>query len=139
MIAEFIDPAILGFILVGVMLFAIFIGFPISFTLIFLGFVFGYLGGGALPYELSQKGSALIFAFSILPFIIVMSSITATLWYWGILPFIVNVFSKICQKLFNIGGPIGLGAAANVIVGQVEAPLLIRPYLTKLSNKELLI
>ena len=44
MIAEFIDPAILGFILVGVMLFAIFIGFPISFTLIFLGFVFGYLG-----------------------------------------------------------------------------------------------
>ena len=102
-------------------------------------FVFGYLGGGALPYELSQKGSALIFAFSILPFIIVMSSITATLWYWGILPFIVNVFSKICQKLFNIGGPIGLGAAANVIVGQVEAPLLIRPYLTKLSNKELLI
>jgi len=44
MIAEFIDPAYLGFILVGVMLFAIFVGFPISFTLIFLGFVFGYLG-----------------------------------------------------------------------------------------------
>ena len=102
-------------------------------------FVFGYLGGGALPFDLAQKGSALIFAFSILPFIIVMSSITAALWYWGILPFIVNIFSKICQKLFNIGGPIGLGAAANVIVGQVEAPLLIRPYLTKLSNKELLI
>ena len=37
MIAEFMDPAILGFILVGVMLFAIFVGFPISFTLIFLG------------------------------------------------------------------------------------------------------
>ncbi len=102
-------------------------------------FVFGYLGGGDLPFELAQKGSALIFAFSILPFIIVMSSITAVLWYWGILPLIVNLFSKICQKLFNIGGPIGLGAAANVIVGQVEAPLLIRPYLSKLSNKELLI
>ena len=42
MISELIDPAILGFILVGVMLFAIFVGFPISFTLIFLGFVFGY-------------------------------------------------------------------------------------------------
>ena len=102
-------------------------------------FVFGYLGGGTLPFDLAQKGSALIFAFSILPFIIVMSSITAALWYWGILPFIVNIFSKICQRLFNIGGPIGLGAAANVIVGQVEAPLLIRPYLSKLSNKELLI
>ena len=92
-----------------------------------------------MPFDLAQKGSALIFAFSILPFIIVMSSITAALWYWGILPFVVNIFSKICQKLFNIGGPIGLGAAANVIVGQVEAPLLIRPYLSKLSNKELLI
>ena len=61
------------------------------------------------------------------------------MWYWGVLPFIVNMLSKVCQKLFNIGGPIGLGAAANVFLGQVEAPLLIRPYLDKLSNKELLI
>ncbi len=52
MLAEFIDPAILGFILIGVMLFAIFIGFPISFTLIFLGFVFGYLGFGHLVFYL---------------------------------------------------------------------------------------
>ena len=52
MIAEFMDPAILGFILVGVMLFAIFVGFPISFTLIFLGFVFGYLGFGKLVFYL---------------------------------------------------------------------------------------
>ncbi len=52
MIAELIDPAILGIILVGVMLFAIFVGFPISFTLIFLGFVFGYLGFGKLVFYL---------------------------------------------------------------------------------------
>ena len=52
MIAELIDPAVLGFILVGVMLFAIFVGFPISFTLIFLGFVFGYLGFGKLVFYL---------------------------------------------------------------------------------------
>ena len=52
MIAEFIDPAILGFILIGVMLFSIFVGFPISFTLIFLGFVFGYLGFGPLVFYL---------------------------------------------------------------------------------------
>ena len=51
----------------------------------------------------------------------------------------MDAFSKVCQKLFNIGGPIGLGAAANVFVGQVEAPLLIRPYLSRLTNKELLI
>ena len=52
MIAELIDPAILGFILVGVMLFAIFVGFPISFTLIFLGLVFGYWGFGKLVFYL---------------------------------------------------------------------------------------
>ena len=52
MIAEFINPAILGFILIGVMLFSIFIGFPISFTLLFLGFVFGYLGFGKLVFYL---------------------------------------------------------------------------------------
>jgi CNT family concentrative nucleoside transporter len=75
----------------------------------------------------------------VLPYIIVMSCISAILWYWGILPFIVNLISKACQKLFNIGGPVGLGAAANVFLGQVEAPLLIKPYVSKLSNKELLI
>ncbi len=52
MIAEIISPATLGFILVAVMLFAIFVGFPISFTLIFLGFVFGYLGFGPLVFYL---------------------------------------------------------------------------------------
>ena len=79
------------------------------------------------------------FAFGVLPYIIVMSCISAILWYWGILPFIVNLISKACQKVFNIGGPVGLGAAANIFIGQVEAPLLIRPFLSKLSNKELLI
>ena len=68
-----------------------------------------------------------------------MSCVSAILWYWGVLPFIVNLISKACQKLFNIGGPVGLGAAANVFIGQVEAPLLIKPYVSRLSNKELLI
>ena len=79
------------------------------------------------------------FAFGVLPYIIVMSCISAILWYWGILPFIVNLISKACQRVCNIGGPVGLGAAANIFIGQVEAPLLIRPFLSKLSNKELLI
>ena len=79
------------------------------------------------------------FAFGVLPYIIVMSCISAILWYWGVLPFIVKIISRACQKLFNIGGPVGLGAAANVFIGQVEAPLLIKPFVNKLSNKELLI
>jgi len=52
MISHLVDPATLGFILIGVMLFSIFVGFPISFTLIFLGFVFGYLGFGKLVFYL---------------------------------------------------------------------------------------
>jgi tripartite ATP-independent transporter DctM subunit len=52
MIADFISPEILGIFLIAVMLFAIFVGFPISFTLIFLGFVFGYLGFGKLVFYL---------------------------------------------------------------------------------------
>lgn len=92
------------------------------------GFVFG-----------SQLSAFQTFAFSILPFIIVMSCISAILWFWGVLPFIVNMLSRVCQRLFNIGGPVGLGAAANVFIGQVEAPLLIKPYLNKLSKKEILI
>ena len=99
-------------------------------------FVFGYP-----PSEDANPYRSLLetFAFGVLPYIIVMACISAILWYWGVLPFIVNVISKACQKLFNIGGPVGLGAAANIFVGQVEAPLLIRPYVSKLSKKELLI
>jgi CNT family concentrative nucleoside transporter len=99
-------------------------------------FVFGYPPSDDIsPYRSLLE----TFAFGVLPYIIVMACISAILWYWGILPFIVNLISKACQKLFNIGGPVGLGAAANIFVGQVEAPLLIRPYVSKLSNKELLI
>ena len=99
-------------------------------------FVFGYP-----PTDLDTPYRSLLetFAFGVLPYIIVMACVSAILWYWGILPFIVNLISQACQKLFNIGGPVGLGAAANVFVGQVEAPLLIRPYVGNLSNKELLI
>ena len=100
------------------------------------GFVFGYP-----PSDDASVYRSLLetFAFGVLPYIIVMSCISAILWHWGILPFIVHIISKACQKLFNIGGPVGLGAAANVFIGQVEAPLLIKPYINKLSNKELLI
>ena len=99
-------------------------------------FVFGYP-----PTDTAFAYRSLLetFAFGVLPYIIVMSCISAILWHWGILPYIVNIISKGCQKLFNIGGPVGLGAAANVFIGQVEAPLLIKPYINRLSRKELLI
>ncbi|SVA67149.1 uncharacterized protein METZ01_LOCUS120003 [marine metagenome] len=95
-------------------------------------FVFGYLSN-------STTAKSIIFAFQILPLIIVISSLSALLWFWNILPLIIRAISRVFEKLFNIGGPIGLGATANIIMGQVEAPLLIRPYLSKMSKKELLI
>lgn len=103
-------------------------------------FVFGYLSNSSSsPFESSGTGNAMIFAFQILPLIIVISSLSALLWFWNILPLIIRAISKLFEKLFNIGGPIGLGATANIIMGQVEAPLLVRPYLSKMSEKELLI
>ena len=103
-------------------------------------FVFGYLSNSSTsPFESSGTGNAMIFAFQILPLIIVISSLSALLWFWNILPLIIRAISKLFEKLFNIGGPIGLGATANIIMGQVEAPLIVRPYLSKMSEKELLI
>ena len=103
-------------------------------------FVFGYLSNSSnSPFEASGTGNSMIFAFQILPLIIVISSLSALLWFWNILPLIIRAVSKVFEKLFNIGGPIGLGATANIIMGQVEAPLLVRPYLSRMSEKELLI
>ena len=103
-------------------------------------FVFGYLSNPTTaPFENSSTGNSIIFAFQILPLIVVISSLSALLWFWNILPLIIRAISRVFEKLFNIGGPIGLGATANIIMGQVEAPLLIRPYLSKMSKKELLI
>ena len=80
-----------------------------------------------------------IFALNVLPLIIVMSCINALLWHWRVLPLIIKGLSYVCERLFNLGGPVSFGAAANVFVGQVEAPLFVRPYLKTMSNKELLI
>ena len=103
-------------------------------------FVFGYLSNSSTaPFASSGTGNSMIFAFQILPLIIVISSLSALLWFWNILPLIIRAISKIFEKLFNIGGPIGLGATANIIMGQVEAPLLVKPYLSRMTEKELLI
>lgn len=101
------------------------------------GFVFGYLGGGPLPFEETQPGASFILAFRALPLVIVVSALTALLTYWRILPWIVRGFAALLQTTFNVGGAVGLSAAANVFVGMVEAPLFIRPYLKAMSRSEL--
>jgi CNT family concentrative nucleoside transporter len=100
-------------------------------------FVFGYLGGGPLPFEASSPGADFIFAFRALPLVLVMSALSALLFYWRILPLVVKGFSWLLERSMGIGGALGVGAAANIFVGMVEAPLLIRPYLNRMSRSEL--
>jgi len=99
--------------------------------------VFGFIGGGPLPFDEPYPGAAWIFAFRGLPLILVMSALSALLFYWKILPAIVRGFAWILRRTLGIGGAVGVSAAANVFVGMVEAPLFIRPYLIKLSRSEL--
>ena len=105
------------------------------------GFVFGYLADGApnAPFDITNPSGTFIFAFGGLTLIILMSAISALLWHWRIIPIIVNALSVLFKKPLNVGGPIGLGATANVFLGQVEAPLLVRPYLSSMTRHELLI
>jgi CNT family concentrative nucleoside transporter len=102
-------------------------------------FVFGYVGGGPLPFELKSPGHDFVLAFQALPIVLVMSVLTTLLFYWGILPPVIRGFAVALERTMGIGGAVGLSAAANIFVGHVEAPLFIRPYLAKLSRGELFV
>ncbi len=102
-------------------------------------FVFGYLGGGPLPFEERQPGASFVFAFRALPMVLVISALSSLLFYWRVLPVVVRGVSWALQRTLGIGGVVGVGAAANIFVGMVEAPLLVRPYLRELSRGELFI
>jgi CNT family concentrative nucleoside transporter len=102
-------------------------------------FVFGYLGGGELPYELKVPGAEFVLALQALPIVLVMSVLTTLLFHWRILPPIVRGFSWLLERTLAVGGAVGLSTAANIFLGMVEAPLFIRPYLARLSRSELFI
>jgi concentrative nucleoside transporter, CNT family len=102
-------------------------------------FVFGYLGGGPLPFELKVPGAEFVLALQALPIMLVMSVLTTLLFHWRILPPIVRGFSWLLERTLKIGGAVGLSTAANIFLGMVEAPLFIRPYLATLTRSELFI
>jgi len=106
-----------------------------------VAFVFGYLATGApgAPFEVIDPAGTFIFAFGGLVLVIVVSAFSALLWHWRVIPLIVNGLSYLFKKPLNVGGPVGLSATANVFLGQVEAPLLVRPYLATMTKHELLI
>ncbi len=94
-------------------------------------FVFGYLGGGALPFDLKAPGADFILAFQALPIVLVMSVLTTLLFYWRVLPPIVRGMAWLLERTLGVGGAVGLSTAANIFLGMVEAPLFIRPYLSQ--------
>ena len=101
------------------------------------GFVFGYLGGGALPFAETHPGASYIFAFRALPLVLVISALASLLFYWGVLQRLVQGFAWLLRRAMGVGGALGLGAAVHVFVGNIEAPLLVRPYLRQMERGEL--
>jgi len=108
-------------------------------TRIGTSFVFGYLGGGALPFSETYPGASFVLAFQALPIVLVTSALSAVLFHWRILPLIVAAFAWLLKRTLGVGGAVGVSAAANIFVGQIEAPLFIRPYLATLTRSEMFI
>src|SRR5689334_16465301 len=100
-------------------------------------FVFGYIGGGTLPFDLKVPGADFILAFQALPIVLVMSVLTTLLFYWRILPPVVRGMAWLLERTLGVGGAVGLSTAANIFLGMVEAPLFVRPYLSQMSRSEL--
>ena len=100
-------------------------------------FVFGYLSGGAPPFETTDPAAVFLLAFQALPLVLIVSVISALLFHWGILPAIVRGMGRLLSRSMKVGGEVGVGAAANIFVGQIEAGLFIRPYIATLSRADL--
>ena len=100
-------------------------------------FVFGYLGGGTPPFMVQDPASTFILAFRALPLVLVIGALSALLFHWKILSYIVKGLSVVLQKTLNIGGALGLGASTTIFLGMVEAPLIVKPYLKKMTRSEL--
>ena len=100
-------------------------------------FVFGYLGGGALPFTETHPGASFILAFKVLPLVLVISALASLLFHWGVLQRITSALAWVLRRAMGISGALALGAAVHIFVGMIEAPLLVRPYLARMQRGEL--
>ena len=101
--------------------------------------VFGFLGGAPLPFEETFPGASFVFAFRSLPLVIFIGALSAILYHYRVLPWVVRGFAWALRKALGISGAASFSTAANVFIGMVEAPLLVRPYLERMSRSELFI
>ena len=106
-------------------------------------FLFGYLGGDpsnvAYPFSVDNPEATVILAFRILPLILIFTVLSAILWHFRILPLIVRGFSVVLRRAMGVSGAVGFSAAANIFIGMVESPALIRPYIKGLTRSELFV
>jgi CNT family concentrative nucleoside transporter len=100
-------------------------------------FVFGYLAGGEQPYPVANQPALFTFAFQVLPLILVISALSALLWHWKILKWVTHGFGLLFQRTMGLGGASALAVAANIFLGMIESPIVIRAYLDKLTRSEL--
>jgi CNT family concentrative nucleoside transporter len=100
-------------------------------------FVFGHLGGGSAPYETVYPENSFVLAFRALPLVLVIGALSSLLFHWRVLPLLVRGMAWVLRRTLGIGGALGLGTAANVFIGMVESPLLIKPYLQQMSRSAL--
>lgn len=102
-------------------------------------FMFGYLGGGKAPFAVADPGAAFVFAFQALPAILLVGALSALLWHWRVLIVVVRAAAWAFGKLFGVSGPVGVSTSACVFLGMVEAPLLVKPFLSRLTRAEIFI
>ncbi len=96
--------------------------------------VFGYLAGGPAPFETASPQNGFVLATEALPLILVVSVLSRLLYHFGILQRVVGFFAWCLEKTLGVSGPLGTATAANIFVGMVEAPLLVRPYVAGMSR-----
>ncbi len=100
-------------------------------------FVFGHIGGGPAPFTPKPGAATAALAFRYLPLILVISALSAVFYYWGVLQWVVRGFARALERALGVGGALGVGSAVNVFVGPVEAPIMIAPYLARISRGEM--
>lgn len=99
--------------------------------------VFGHLAGAPAPYDIKFPANAFVLALDALPLVLVMSVLSKVLYHWGLLQLVVRGFAAVLYRTLGIRGAVGTSAAANVFMGNVEAPLLVRPYIATMTRAEL--
>ncbi len=99
-------------------------------------FVFGFLGGGETPFDLTDSNYLFVFAFQVLPQVLIFSVLVALFWHWRVLPLVVKIMGFFLSRILNVKGPLATASASSLFLGMVEAPLVVRAYLVSMSTSD---